>query len=294
MGMMIRPGQRLIIPGAQVYQPRAAAGGSFSGVLDGISNVAAAYSLRKLRSAYSGYAVRVRRSSDSAEQDIGFDGSGNFDSSAFSSFVGGGTGYVRTWYDQSGNGRDAGQATTGNQPQISSGINSKFCIYQPTGALGLSTATISIFPSKRGSIITLTQRTSESGNNVVAATFSAASPGFVLYSNTTTTSKYFDGTAQQTLASADPGTSIIQSLSREGDTTTKYWRLGSLINTWTQTNNQLAAGSLYIGTFSALSNGLIGYIADFIYFSATISTTDHNTIGNDMATYYGLSWTTVT
>jgi len=31
-----------------------------------------AYSLRKLRSAYTGSAIRVRRSSDSTEQDIGF------------------------------------------------------------------------------------------------------------------------------------------------------------------------------------------------------------------------------
>ena len=121
MGITIfRPGQRLVIPspGVQVWTPSVSAGGSFTGVLDGVSNVAAAYSLRRLSSAYSGSAVRVRRSSDSTEQDIGFDGSGEFDIVAFSAFVGGGTGYVKTWYDQSGNGRDATQATPGNQPQI--------------------------------------------------------------------------------------------------------------------------------------------------------------------------------
>jgi hypothetical protein len=37
------------------------------------------------------------------------------------SFCGSGDGFVRTWYDQSGNGRDAGQATQSDQAQIVSG-----------------------------------------------------------------------------------------------------------------------------------------------------------------------------
>ena len=41
------------------------------------TDILAAYSLRKLSSTYSGDAVRVRRTSDNAEQDIGFDGSDN-------------------------------------------------------------------------------------------------------------------------------------------------------------------------------------------------------------------------
>jgi hypothetical protein len=41
-------------------------------LLDIYPNAAAAYSLRKLRNAYSGSAVRVRRSVDNAEQDFGF------------------------------------------------------------------------------------------------------------------------------------------------------------------------------------------------------------------------------
>jgi hypothetical protein len=51
--------------------------------------------------------MRVRRSSDNAEQDIQF--SGNYcDESSITSFVGGGNGFVVKWYDQSGNGNDAG------------------------------------------------------------------------------------------------------------------------------------------------------------------------------------------
>jgi hypothetical protein len=78
----------------------------------------AAYSLRKLRSAYIGASIRVRRSSDNTETDIGFTSTGQLDGSALLAFVGGGNGFVTIWYDQSGNGRNMIQATAANQPQI--------------------------------------------------------------------------------------------------------------------------------------------------------------------------------
>ena len=88
-------------------------------VLDDISAPsAAAYSLRKLRAAYTGSAVRVRRSSDNAEANIGFASNGDLDTTALLAHVGGGNGFVTTWYDQSGNGSNATQATAANQPRI--------------------------------------------------------------------------------------------------------------------------------------------------------------------------------
>jgi hypothetical protein len=89
-------------------------------LLDTYTGATMAVSVRKLRNAYSGSAIRVRRSSDNTEQDIGFSG-GNLDTSALLSFVGsGGTdnGFITTWYDQSGNGNNHLQATAVNQPKI--------------------------------------------------------------------------------------------------------------------------------------------------------------------------------
>lgn len=78
----------------------------------------AAYSLRKLRTAYSGNAIRVRRSSDNAEQDIGFSGNA-LDESSLTTFVGANDGFVTKLYDQSGGATgDMAQATSGNQYQI--------------------------------------------------------------------------------------------------------------------------------------------------------------------------------
>jgi hypothetical protein len=89
-------------------------------LLDLYPNAAAAYSLRKVRTAYTGSAIRVRRT-DLAESDIGFDVLGNLDTTALLAFTGTGAldnGFITTWYDQSGNARNATQTTALNQPQI--------------------------------------------------------------------------------------------------------------------------------------------------------------------------------
>lgn len=84
-------------------------------LLDDYPNALVAYSFRKLRNAYAGSAVRIRRSSDSTELDVGFSGD-DFDAGAAATFIGGGTGFVVTWYDQSGNAENVTNATAAEQP----------------------------------------------------------------------------------------------------------------------------------------------------------------------------------
>ena len=86
-------------------------------LLDTYSGASAAYSLRLLRTAYTGNAIRVRRSSDNAEQNIGFV-SNVLDTASLLTFCGVGNGFVTTWYDQSGNANNGVQTTAFNQPQI--------------------------------------------------------------------------------------------------------------------------------------------------------------------------------
>jgi len=94
-----------------------AGGGGFTGLLDTYSGAAAAYSLRQLSSTYSGSAVRVRRASDNAEQDIAFSNN-ELDTATLETFASGTDAFVTTWYDQSGNGNDATQGTASSQPKI--------------------------------------------------------------------------------------------------------------------------------------------------------------------------------
>jgi len=93
----------------------------FNGVLNQISAVASsAYGFRKLKNEYAGNAVRVRRSSDNTEQDIGFLSNGDFDSAALISFVGNlstSNGFITKFYDHVGN-RDFSQTNPGSQIRI--------------------------------------------------------------------------------------------------------------------------------------------------------------------------------
>ena len=57
-------------------------------LLDTYTGATVAYSLRKLRTAYTGNAIRVRRSSDDTTLDIGFNANGELDTASMLSFVG--------------------------------------------------------------------------------------------------------------------------------------------------------------------------------------------------------------
>ena len=84
---------------------------------DGRTDLVAAYSLRLLRRAFTGPLVQIRRSSDNATQDFHAPG-GRLDLGGILAFIGGGSGYVSKWYDQSGNGNDLTQGTAGSQPSF--------------------------------------------------------------------------------------------------------------------------------------------------------------------------------
>jgi len=62
-------------------------GAGFTGILDEFTGAAAAYSVRRLSSTYTDGLIRVRRSSDDTEQDIGFDSNGDLDTTALTTFV---------------------------------------------------------------------------------------------------------------------------------------------------------------------------------------------------------------
>jgi hypothetical protein len=84
---------------------------------------AAGYSLRKL-TPNAINCIRVRRSNDNAEQDIGFINSkpnAPINTGQLLQFVGGNNGFVTTWYDQSTNARNATQTTGGNQLRVING-----------------------------------------------------------------------------------------------------------------------------------------------------------------------------
>ena len=99
-------------------------------LLDAYTGASAAYSLRLLTNSYTGNLVTVRRASDDRPQ--GFT-QAQIDDGSLASFCAGTDGFVTTWHDQSGNGNNATQATTADQPKIVSAgvvntVNGKPCI----------------------------------------------------------------------------------------------------------------------------------------------------------------------
>ena len=100
-----------------------------------------AFSTRKLREGYTGFAVRIRRSSDNAQADVAFDtnnvvsdnsiltvavaggGLAVDNTLTLASFrSGGSTLFVTIWYDQGINGYHGTQNTTSRQPVFSLGV----------------------------------------------------------------------------------------------------------------------------------------------------------------------------
>ena len=91
------------------------------GALDGFTtNIWGAFGLKKLVGPYTGPALRLRRASNDAEQDIGFTGDA-LNLVAMAAFANFDVLFVVTWYDQSGNGNHLTQSTKAKQPRIYDG-----------------------------------------------------------------------------------------------------------------------------------------------------------------------------
>jgi len=178
---------------------------TFSYVLDVYPNAAIAYSFRKLRSAYTGYCVKVRRSSDNTTLDIGFVNN-ILDEASLIAFVGSGDGLIHTWYDQSGNSNNLTASSDAAQPRIvTTGVaekeSGKIAVYSTT-AMRLSSGSITQTYDSAFTVCKITSTTgamipfstaSNSGSYFYAECASGSSG--ISYSNWGTPSVYKNGNA---------------------------------------------------------------------------------------------------
>jgi len=240
----------------------AAATSSFSYELDLYPGAAVAYSLRKLRSAYTGNCIQVRRSSDNVTQDIGFLNN-VLDETALNTFVGANNGFVSIWYDQSTNGRNAIQNTLSNQPQIvSSGAVIK--VNLKPALLVDSSDTLVITPSLTmiNYIITSFSVFKRTADNITFVFF-GANAGMKNYifqnkygldSNNSAITSPIDNTANQTLISAIRDTVAINEQYKNNVLLTKT--LQSFVNV-----------NLITNIFSDGSTGSTGWGQEFIIYN---------------------------
>lgn len=262
---------------------------TYTPILDVYTNAKAAYSVRRLSSTYLGYAMRVRRSSDNTSQDIGFDSSGNLDTTSMLSFVGANDGFVSIWYDQSGNGQNLAQASASLQFKIvASGslvtLNGKASLLSPTDSRKM-TVTFGATLSQPNTIFNIgSNSTPATGVQYLWDGITSTNRNAMYSQNTGSLNAYAGGTLTHTYS---------QSSSTQRLLYTKYNNTSSLvaINNGAGTSGTLGSQTLTgLSLNSNYSNSnvtLIVYHQEFIIWNAD-KTTDRTGISDNINTYYSI------
>jgi hypothetical protein len=257
---------------------------AFTGILDTYSGAAVGYSVRRLSSTYTGNLIRVRRSSDNTEQDIGYDSNNVLDTASLLSFVGAGNGFVTTWYDQSGNANNATQTTALNQPQIvSSGAlltaNSKPCMNLTLNSTGFSLgSTISVGASSYNSFV----GKKDAAGNMLRVLTSSALDGYKLM-NSYDNKYYIYAKAGSYLVSnsADTTTNQILLTGMNVAGTMSIYKNGSVVattlNSWNYTNS--------IGSIGGGASGSAYRIQEAVFYNSEQSA-NRTGIETNINTYY--------
>lgn len=282
---------------------------SFTGLLDTYSGAAAAYSAaRRLSSTYTGALIRVRRSSDNTEQDIGYNGSNVLDQSALTTFVGAGNGFVTTWYDQSGNGNNVTQSTAAAQPRIvTSGTvlteNSKPCIkYLGNQYLGNTTTGLIRLDQKAHFIVF-----KEESNIYYAALMTyAPNSGNDYSASTGGVTQTGDGGGQGQLATNFVNSTLFISGSKptpymlaslKFDSTTAYLQknngtFNTLSNAYSA--NTFNSGAFYIGaryysgTVQTSASTFVGTMQEAILYNGSSQNSNMSAINTNINTFYSI------
>lgn len=259
-----------------------------------------AYSLRKLRSAYSGNCARVRRSSNSGLLNIGF--SDNYWNTAnVLSHIGSGDGFLETWYDQSANGFNSTQTATTRQPRIAqSGAihnpraldNAAALSFSTTGQVWNNNSAFTAF------IVVGSQPSAPNANfnNFYFSIGSNSGSNLMLGINNSRELGFFYGSNRPfSSALITPSSNFLIALFKStGTTTTAYSAYLNKGNLFTVTNS--VAITTTFTTFNTLFNRVNAAvngipeqeILEFIlYKDNVLGTSDHQAIRDNIITYFG-------
>jgi hypothetical protein len=258
-------------------------------LLDTYSGAAAAYSLRLLDSTYTGSAIRVRRSSDNTEQDIGFNVFGELDTVALAAHCGSNDGFVSKFYDQSGNSITLDTVGTSAMPKIYDGAtqavvtrNDKPAIYFD-GTDDYFKTTTSVVQSP----VTFTSVFSDipsydfiiGSKNLGAFTLQTRPGNLTLWLGATTLS--------QNVAVSPNSQQVVFSAALNSTSQKLYANGSSTINTDTVSFGGTTQ-EFRIGYVDSNASGIMrGYVQEVILWSA-YDDTNVTTIHSDVNTYYNI------
>lgn len=257
----------------------------------------ACYSLRRMYSSYSGFLIRVRRSTDSTFLNIGFTSSGDLDTAALLAFANGGNALIQTIYDQSGHGFNQIQNSNVSQPPIViTGVlqteNGKPCISFDGVSHDL----------RAGVDSNVTGSISHSINAVakVMANLTYSGSVSVGYGSTnvnatsvigSTTGKYWYGGDDQVgfAGSNLLSSSVVLSKIYNGSSFSSYLNGGLdasgsvAFNLSSMFSTSYALGSYEFATYSAMR------LSEAIVFLSALSTSDRQLLEKNQGLYYGVT-----
>ena len=233
--------------------------------------------------------INVRNGTTSATSDFYGSTTGTLTTSggqSISSWLAGATGYIATWYDQSGLGNHAVQATTGNQPSITLGTPN---LIDFSGSKYF-TAANQIMPTGNGVFTTITKLGTH-GTSVqigmwgFGTTGSSGCVGLDLRTDYSPNryEEFFYGTGDVTGLTYTPNATVSGVYNQTAHT---LYLNGTQIGTSAVSSRNGIAGNQYIGAINFVppdNRGLLPYngtMKDLYIFSTVLSTTDRNTLEN--------------
>jgi hypothetical protein len=249
-------------------------------LLDTYSGAAAAYSLRKLRTAYTGDAVEVYNGSSYA--DIGFNVFGELDTVALAAHCGSNDGFVSKWYDQAGS-NDAVQTTTASRPKIYDGTTG---VVTENGKPALS------FDGGDDFLTPLTSAASDYTLHAVtknSATgsylFDSQSGRLILEARGTNRGVYFDGGWQGT--SHTGINQQLQSIYAVAPSSGQSYVNGTQINTGVSYTQTAIGGTTRFGGGYFGGSRILGSMQEFIFYASDQSSNRTN-IEDNINTFYNI------
>jgi hypothetical protein len=269
-----------------------------------------AYSLRRLRCAYVGPAIRVRSTAvGTPTADIGFTTNGDLDTTALKTFVGANNGFVTIWYDQSGNSINVSPPAVGNQPRIVNagvierrngvptiffdGANDYFTTnsFSTTGYTGFTANVIASWTTV-GAAVATTQALIDNNHN--------CSRGFIIQDRPDLVNRPvtigMPGSACNTVNdNITTGNGSLRILSYVNNTTSETgYRDGTSYATQAYAGAYVIQTSFFIGAWaSGPSRYLSGQMSEVILFKSALSNTDRQYLEWGQSQYYSISGPTL-
>jgi hypothetical protein len=215
-------------------------------------------------------------------------------------FVGAGNGFVTTWYDQSGNSRNATQTDPTRQPQIVSngalltengrpvlrpdGVDDTMLV-SPSGVttypLSINTVMFRQNANKNGAWVKVGGQNDGVGIGIGTSTFDAAGTDLIVLK---------ENIAWAPTTTTVTPQAVVTMLQPSGNAATEIYQNGASV--------AITAGATDVPLAPSPSISLFGYgttrfasnpMGEVLVFSSTLSTTDRQTLDRSQGAYYGIA-----